>query len=433
MIYIKSMEIKNFQSHKDSKIEFDRGLNVIIGKSDSGKTAILRAIKWVFYNDPPPSSLIRVGEKEMSVKLVFNTGVIVTRLWSSKENKYILVKSSGEEIILEKFNRTVPFEIIQELQIQKIELGASVKNEINIAEQLDGPFLLNESSSTRASSIGRLIGVNYIDDALRDVIKDNKNIAKTFKELDVEKEKIENELNEFKSLDLEIERLNKIKNLRQSVRSKEERLDYLKDLFDKYNNIQYEINFYETQVQKYSGLYLLENKLEKLTSKLVLEKYYNNLFSSLKDQNNEIHLINNKLDKLNYIEVLEEKSFNLDTLINKLNKFANLKNNFDATSQRIILGEKFLEKFENFYKITNHYQEICNKADLLFKLENLYINKNSLDETIFVTKSEIENAKIDIDKRFTEYQNILIDLGYCPVCHSKIDKTTISEHLRGEL
>ena len=49
---INSLTISNFQSHKKTGLEFDKGINVIIGPSDSGKTAILRALNWVVNNKP---------------------------------------------------------------------------------------------------------------------------------------------------------------------------------------------------------------------------------------------------------------------------------------------------------------------------------------------------------------------------------------------
>ena len=60
MIYLKRVRLENFQSHKNSIIDFDRGLNVIVGPSDSGKSAIIRAIKWALYNETSVSpSLIK--------------------------------------------------------------------------------------------------------------------------------------------------------------------------------------------------------------------------------------------------------------------------------------------------------------------------------------------------------------------------------------
>jgi exonuclease SbcC len=49
---IDSLSIQNFQSHEKTELEFDEGINIIIGQSDSGKSAILRALNWVVNNKP---------------------------------------------------------------------------------------------------------------------------------------------------------------------------------------------------------------------------------------------------------------------------------------------------------------------------------------------------------------------------------------------
>jgi exonuclease SbcC len=50
---IDHVAIKNFQSHKNTNIDFQRnGVNVIVGTSDQGKSAILRAILWAVNNRP---------------------------------------------------------------------------------------------------------------------------------------------------------------------------------------------------------------------------------------------------------------------------------------------------------------------------------------------------------------------------------------------
>lgn len=58
MNYIKSIEIENFQSHKYSKLDFSERLNVIVGPSDNGKSAIIRALKWVLFNEPKGTDFI---------------------------------------------------------------------------------------------------------------------------------------------------------------------------------------------------------------------------------------------------------------------------------------------------------------------------------------------------------------------------------------
>lgn len=43
-MYIKSLEIKNFRNYKDFSIEFNKNLNIIIGKNAQGKTNLIEAI-----------------------------------------------------------------------------------------------------------------------------------------------------------------------------------------------------------------------------------------------------------------------------------------------------------------------------------------------------------------------------------------------------
>ena len=65
---IKQLNIHNFQSHEDSSLNFTEGVNVIIGASDSGKSAIIRALKFVVYNSPSGSDMRSWWGGETSVK-----------------------------------------------------------------------------------------------------------------------------------------------------------------------------------------------------------------------------------------------------------------------------------------------------------------------------------------------------------------------------
>lgn len=106
MIYIKKVELNNFQSHDYTEMKFDRGLNVILGNSDVGKTAILRAIKWALYNEPKGDYFIRQGERDVSVKVVFSNGVVVQRKKTPSKNSYYLLDTSGNERLLKDLELT---------------------------------------------------------------------------------------------------------------------------------------------------------------------------------------------------------------------------------------------------------------------------------------------------------------------------------------
>ena len=41
---IKKISIKNIQSYRETELELSKGINAIVGSSNNGKTAILRAL-----------------------------------------------------------------------------------------------------------------------------------------------------------------------------------------------------------------------------------------------------------------------------------------------------------------------------------------------------------------------------------------------------
>jgi exonuclease SbcC len=49
---ITQLNITNFQSHVKSVLKLSPGINVICGPSDSGKSAIIRGLRWVIENQP---------------------------------------------------------------------------------------------------------------------------------------------------------------------------------------------------------------------------------------------------------------------------------------------------------------------------------------------------------------------------------------------
>jgi len=51
-VYISNIQIKNYRCFKDHSIEFQEGLNIIIGENNSGKTALLHALRIVLGDKP---------------------------------------------------------------------------------------------------------------------------------------------------------------------------------------------------------------------------------------------------------------------------------------------------------------------------------------------------------------------------------------------
>ena len=190
---LKKIILDNFQSHKHTEIEVAPTLTVIVGESDNGKSAVARALKWIFYNEPRGSDFIRAGEERCSVTLIYDDGTSIqrTKNVSGSKNRYIMSKPGEEDIVLEGFGTNVPKEITDFTGIKKIKIDDTNELDLYISNQLDAPFMLSESGAVKAKAIGNLTG-NYIFDyahkkAVLDINRskeEQKRVAKDIEDLD---------------------------------------------------------------------------------------------------------------------------------------------------------------------------------------------------------------------------------------------------------
>lgn len=166
---IRSIHVNNFQSHANTTIEPGPGgqLTVITGPSDSGKTAVLRALRWLFYNVPQGADFIRAGCTFARVAVTLEDGTEVERLRTPSKNQYVIRRPGAESQVYEGFGSGVPFEVQEALGVRPITIG-DLELALNLAEQLDGPFLGRSiSAGARAKVLGMLAGTEEIDVAAR--------------------------------------------------------------------------------------------------------------------------------------------------------------------------------------------------------------------------------------------------------------------------
>ncbi len=475
MKYIEKVILDNFQSHKHSVIEFNSQLNIIVGPSDSGKTAILRGIKWALFNEPSGDYFIREGENECSVVVIFNDGTKIKRYRSKSKNIYYLYDQSNSEIKFEGFGTTVPDEIIEATGIKKILLDSDVSKSINISDQLEGAFLLSERGSTRSNSIGRLVGVNIIDDALRESLRDSRNLSNTKKIIDDKILELENELLDYEYLNELSKIINNIEIKRNKINEKNNLLKLYKDLLEKYLSISQEKKILNYSLEKLNGITYLKpiidnisdninnyyylNKQNILLNKISLNKKNNTtIIKSLNNinevENNQIKIdfllktirklkeykikyertkieinyfcsISNKLNSLNLIK---NKLDDIFKYLQELKKLVLIKEKDLIIRKKIAIGENYIDKFKEIDNLFSFYSNLHEKYNVLIKLKNISNIYNTNRIEIEKTKSLSEKYKNEIEIQIKEYERLLSKLEICPLCFSDIDNERI-EHI----
>jgi len=149
---IKKLSISNFQSHKHSSLNLDPGVNVIVGPSDSGKTAIIRALRWLVWNRPSGDAIRSWwgGDTEVHISLP-TTSISRSK---GKDNSYKL-----DDISFKAMGTEVPEEIKKEINFV----------DINLQQQLDRPFLLDDSPGEVAKHFNSVAQLTVIDRGMANV------------------------------------------------------------------------------------------------------------------------------------------------------------------------------------------------------------------------------------------------------------------------
>lgn len=172
---IKKITLINFQVHKRLELEVNERFNVWTGANDSGKSSIIRAMYWAFYNQPSGDWMQRIdrsGKKRVTtVKILFADDTLLIRKKGDGINLY---KVDGEKY--ENFGYSIPEQVAEKLRMYPLETNKEIFN-INVGMQDDKAFLIHESAPARASVLDVLTGNSIIQKAISSFGKES--IAKS--------------------------------------------------------------------------------------------------------------------------------------------------------------------------------------------------------------------------------------------------------------
>jgi len=471
-MYLEKLILVNFQSHKYTELNFEPGLNVIVGESDRGKTAILRALRWLFYNEPKGTEFIRVGEKEARVTAHFSNGLVLSRERSDRKNRYVLIKPGEEPVVFEKFGQELPPEIVEAIGIKKIRLDKDWEVALNFASQLEPPFLLFESATRKAKAIGQFQGVHLLDYAAKMVSRDIRGIDEQLRYQNNEITALQERLLEFADLPELAIKLNNLKTRRFIVKKAQERLNTLNLLHEslietkqkitenrqilkilsQVSKVQYQE--IESLYQRYQNLIKLKNTYDGLRAKKnealeILSR--TEMVAELKERQESARNNYFKLKTLQQLfekkqKTLEQKR-KLSYVVAELRPLEMVGQNYQELLPRyqkwLELKKKQLElqkllKHKNYYagiiyqyrKIPEGAQKVKEIAEKLKRHEELSRLLKNL-QAIKQKKSEQEKEVAQMTKELLQLQNQyreeLLNAGRCPTCHTPLDETTVQK------
>ncbi len=143
-------------------MDFTPGLNIITGPTDSGKTAIIRAIRWVVLGEPAGDPFVNKAVGFTRVSITADKGLVMKTRKGTKTSYQV------DQTLYEKSE--IPVEVSDIVGLQKVSFG-DFEPALQIAYQLDSPFLLSESPSVGAKVLGKLANAELVDAAIKKAAK----------------------------------------------------------------------------------------------------------------------------------------------------------------------------------------------------------------------------------------------------------------------
>lgn len=251
--------IENFQSHAYTEIDFVPGLNVFVGPSDSGKSSVLRALRWVLFNQPRGAEFIRTGATKCQVRLQLDDGTEIVRIRGKSINRYVLRTPDGQEEVYESLGSGPHPMILQAHQM--FPLAWDQKEQvIQFGSQLDSPFLLSESGGSKAKLIGRISGAHWIDLALKETTRERNQLSGEMRQIEKQKEALKEKLAPYENVPQLEESMKLAEQLYQQARQTKQKLEQLMHLSEKLQTIQAEKQKQQELLAQFNILAELEQR-----------------------------------------------------------------------------------------------------------------------------------------------------------------------------
>jgi exonuclease SbcC len=408
---LEQIKITNFQSHKNTELNLNSGINAITGSSDVGKSSITRAIYWVLTNRPTGTAFQSYwADKDgTTVELVFD-GTSVKRIRSKTKNSYELGKMKFDVV-----KTDVPEEVLKFLNL----------SDVNIQNQHDKYFLLQDSAGEVAKKLNSVANLEIIDFALKEVNSDISQNSGKINNTEVEIYELKNKLEGFKHLD-------KVENLLSELSgqiSEQEGIEIilcdLIDLIGGISTVEEDLQNLDSWLKiEFDMQPILEN-IELFTSTTTEIESLQKLTQSIEQAVQEIALITKYVqcepivDKLlgliSEYRIISQETKSLQNLTRTIESI-------ETEIEQITEYTKCEPEIEKLLGLILEYRTVSQKIKSISKLST---------EIAIIVKS-IESLDGTISDAINDAVQIISENKLCPLCGGSITKNAL-EHIRSWL
>lgn len=461
---IRSLYVRNFISHRDSRLSFPEGIVVLTGPNGAGKTSILDAISFALYKEHSRGvsleNVIRRGEGSAQIILEFEAGGKIYRVERSVVKTGRGARSDVklyENNILRAYTDYEANKLIERI------LGMDKSLFLNSVYIRQGEIekLVTARPAERKQVLAKLMGIDDLEKAyseMREVIKPFEEKARELYGRLEERDRIIRELSDKTAqLNVKEKKLLALKkqlegiqrDLKETVRKKEEydkRANRFRELTSRLLEINKHLESLRSQAMRYESelkdAFKAQDELKKIEPKVslipVLREYTHlkreeslilQNVKSLEKELDELKKHKLVVEKYSYVEKVYSESKNkraelerlLQTKAEVYGRLQTLKE-----QERIVCSELKSIREEAVKALSEILESV--RPDMSFseasrllreKIKTLEEKLSELTDLIEKRSHEIEGLLFQI-KELEEYMSELSRSEKCPLCYTKL-------------
>ena len=399
---IKSIELVNWKTHKRTVMNFQKGVNVLVGVMGAGKSSVIDGISFGLFGTFPSlvqrrtntNNLIsnrQTEENNAEVKICFTVGsdeYVVTRRISKTETTSAKLQKNGGYL------QAQPARVNEEVE-SLIKVNYDTFSRAIYAEQNKIDYFLELTKGDRKKQIDQMLGLDTFAKAeenatslinsIKSMIADEEQLLSQtdIKEMKSQLEKLTNEKQTIQKEQLEL--TEKEKEMDTSITKLQKESELMKSKYDQSKKLEKEINELSSKIDT------LDKELKKITGLGLDEKVVELEFST----------------KTKEIQDHEEKTRKLRKEESEITKIM-----AEAEALVKLNQKKAIERDKLQESIQGKSVEALEKSSQESKLDI----QNSSKEI-----SALKGRKDDVKKWIGELEE---HISKCPVCEKELDDTT---------
>ncbi len=490
---INRIHLENYRIHDKLDVEFDSGINLLLGENGKGKSSILEAIGYALFDSElrggNQREAIKYGKKSAKIEIEF-TGIdgedyIVTRKIPGSTSIYkkdnpdfqLIGKEDGirelcgikgdlkgiyDNVIVAKQNEFISSFKEKDNEREKIfnkVFNTDIYKKIYEGYSRDAVNRYEKDIEIERSSMENIAEIMEDPADIKEKLEFEKGRAKEYNSslalLNEEKSKVKEFLNSYNALNIEIEKLTgEINALSESIKNKNEEFtkvansikeSEISEKIVKENREKYEE--YQKYSQEINILKIRKKELEKIKEECLLyEKEINSLEKLNSEIDGEIKVFENKKEN-NESLLLERKNklFEIEKeIIDKKGKSVEYKSELSKITPLLIKLEEFEKKLEvgennikNFEIKLEEKLEDINKE----KEKRKYLMSENLENQLSELEEHEKNKKLledeilkkDLLLKENEEAFEMLKTSYCPYLKEQcknLDGKNIDEYFK---